>query len=359
FVDTPPASISEGGMIRQGINHELDELRGMRSGSETWLEKFQEEMRAKYHLTTLRVKNNNVFGYFIEVSKSYLDKVPESWTRKQTLVSAERFTTPELKEMEEKIVSAEGKIFEIERKIFTDMKERVINATVDIQAAARTIAEIDVMLTLASVAASSNYVRPEINDTGVITIKDGRHPVIEMMIGLDKFISNDVVIDPAKNILTIVTGPNMSGKSTFLRQICLILVLAQIGSFVPAREASIGIIDKIFSRVGAQDDISRAKSTFLVEMNETAFILNHATTRSLVILDELGRGTSTFDGLSLAWAVAEYLQAKSIKTLFATHFHQLADLESFLPKTKNLNVLIKEDEKTKDLIFLHKVAEGS
>ena len=359
FVDTPPASVSEGGMVKPGINAELDELQNLRSGNQEWLDKFQEEMRSKYGLTTLKVKNNSVFGYFIEVSKSYADKVPESWTRKQTLVNAERYTTPELKEMEEKIFSAEGRIFEIERQIFLDMKARAIDATSDIQAAARAIAEIDVMLTFAAVAASANYVRPEINDEGTIKIEDGRHPVIEKMIGLDKFISNDVAIDPAENVLTIVTGPNMSGKSTFLRQICLIVLLAQVGSFVPARTASIGIIDKIFSRVGAQDDISRAKSTFLVEMNETAYILNHATQHSLVILDELGRGTSTFDGLSLAWAVAEYLQAKKIKTLFATHYHQLADLESFLPQTRNLNVLVKEDEKTKDLIFLHKVVSGS
>jgi len=359
FIDAPPATISEGGMVKAGINAELDELQNLRSGNQEWLDKFQEEMRSKYGLTTLKVKNNSVFGYFIEVSKSYADKVPDSWTRKQTLVNAERFTTPELKEMEEKIFSAEGHIFEIERQIFLGMKARAIDATSDIQAAARAIADIDVMLTFAAVAASANYVRPEINDAGTIKIVEGRHPVIEKMIGFDKFISNDVVIDPAENMLTIVTGPNMSGKSTFLRQICLIVLLAQVGSFVPASTASIGIIDKIFSRVGAQDDISRAKSTFLVEMNETAYILNHATRQSLVILDELGRGTSTFDGLSLAWAVAEYLQAKAIKTLFATHYHQLADLESFLPLTKNLNVLVKEDEQTKDLIFLHKVVYGS
>ncbi|MEX2727647.1 MAG: DNA mismatch repair protein MutS [Candidatus Sigynarchaeum springense] len=359
FVDAPPATTSEGGMVRAGVNQELDELRNIRSGSDEWLEKYQEEARHKYGLTTLRVKNNSVFGYFIEISKSYVDKVPSSWTRKQTLVNAERYTTPELKAMEEKIVSAEGRIFEIEKEIFLDMKSRAIKATGDIQAAARTIAEIDVMLTMAQVAASGNYTRPRIDDGGVISIQEGRHPVIEKMIGIDKFISNDVKIDPAENVLTIVTGPNMSGKSTFLRQICLIVLLAQAGSFVPAKEASICITDKIFSRVGAQDDISRAKSTFLVEMNETAYILNHATTKSLVILDELGRGTSTFDGLSLAWAVAEYLQAKNVKTLFATHYHQLSDLESFLPRTKNLNVLVKEDDKTRELIFLHKVVPGA
>ncbi len=359
FVDAPPATTGEGGMIRPGIHQELDELRGIRSGSDEWLEKFQDEARHKYGLTTLRVKNNSVFGYFIEISKTYADKVPSSWTRKQTLVNAERYTTPELKAMEEKIVTAEGRIFEIEKEIFLDMKARAIAATGDIQAAARAIAEIDVMLTMAQVAASGNYVRPRIAEGGATIVKEGRHPVIENMIGIDKFISNDVSIDPAENVLTIVTGPNMSGKSTFLRQICLIVLMAQAGSFVPAKEASIGITDKIFSRVGAQDDITKAKSTFLVEMNETAYILNHATPRSLVILDELGRGTSTFDGLSLAWAVAEYLQAKGVKTLFATHYHQLADLESFLPRTKNLNVLVKEDEKTKDLIFLHKVVAGA
>ncbi len=359
FVDAPPATTSEGGMVRPGINQELDELRGIRSGSDEWLEKFQDEARHKYGLSTLRVKNNSVFGYFIEISKSYVDKVPDSWTRKQTLVNAERYTTPELKAIEEKIVSAEGRIFEIEKEIFLDMKARAIAATGDIQAAARAIAEIDVMLTMAQVAASGNYVRPRIEEGGAISILEGRHPVIEKMIGIDKFISNDVSVDPDENVLTIVTGPNMSGKSTFLRQMCLIVLLAQAGSFVPAKEASIGITDKIFSRVGAQDDISRAKSTFLVEMNETAYILNHATTKSLVILDELGRGTSTFDGLSLAWAVAEYLQAKGVKTLFATHYHQLSDLESFLPRTKNLNVLVKEDEKTRDLIFLHKVVPGA
>ncbi|MBN2152256.1 MAG: DNA mismatch repair protein MutS [Candidatus Lokiarchaeota archaeon] len=359
FVDAPPATTGEGGMIRAGINPELDELRGIRSGSDEWLERFQDEARRRYGLSTLRVKNNSVFGYFIEISKSYVDKVPDSWTRKQTLVNAERYTTPELKAMEEKIVSAEGRIFEIEKGIFLDMKARAVAATGEIQAAARAIAEVDVMLTMAQVAASGSYVRPRIEEGGAMNIREGRHPVIERMIGIDKFISNDVSIDPTDNVLTIVTGPNMSGKSTFLRQVCLIVLLAQVGSFVPAKEASICITDKIFSRVGAQDDISKAKSTFLVEMNETAYILNHATTKSLVILDELGRGTSTFDGLSLAWAVAEYLQARGVKTLFATHYHQLSDLESFLPRTKNLNVLVKEDEKTRDLIFLHKVVPGA
>ncbi|NMC05535.1 MAG: DNA mismatch repair protein MutS, partial [Candidatus Lokiarchaeota archaeon] len=257
FVDSPPATTVEGEMIRPGINQELDELRGIRSGSDEWLEKYQDDARCKYGLTTLRVKSNSVFGYFIEISKSYVDKVPSSWTRKQTLAHAERYTTPELKAMEEKILSAEGRIFEIEKEIFADMKARVIAATGDIQAAARAIAEIDVMLTMAQVAASGNYVRPRIVENGPTIIKEGRHPVIEQMIGIDKFISNDVSIDPAENVLTIVTGPNMSGKSTFLRQICLIVLMAQAGSFVPAREATISITDKIFSRVGAQDDITK------------------------------------------------------------------------------------------------------
>ncbi|MFX0101911.1 MAG: DNA mismatch repair protein MutS, partial [Candidatus Hodarchaeota archaeon] len=359
FVEEPPAKISEGGMIKNGLHAELDELRAIRSGSKDWLDNFQKEMREKHGITTIKVKYNKVFGYFIEVSKSHIDKVPDSWTRKQTLVNAERYINPELKEMEEKILNAEERIFEIERDIFMEMKEKVITYTKDIQLTAKAIAEIDVLLTFASVAGSNNYTRPDIQDDGSIIILDGRHPTIEKIIGTDKFIPNDIDIDPKKNVLNIVTGPNMSGKSTYLRQICLIVLLAQVGSFVPARKAQIGIVDKIFSRVGAMDDITRNRSTFMVELNQCAYILNHATSKSLVILDELGRGTSTFDGVSIAWAVAEYLHAKGVKTLFATHYHQLSDLESFLPSSKNLNVLIKEDEKTKDLIFLHKVEEGS
>ncbi len=359
IVDEPPVRVTEGCMIRDGVNAELDELRGIRANSQQWLEKFQETMRQKYGLTTLRVKSNDVFGYFIEISKNYVDKVPDTWTRKQTLVNAERYINPELKEMEEKILSAEGKIYDIEKSIFTELKAAIVALTGDIQATAKAIAEIDAFVTFASVSASSRFVRPVLDESGAIHIKGGRHPTIEKLIGTDKFITNDLDIDPATNVLTIVTGPNMSGKSTFLRQVCLIAIMAQAGCFVPASSASIGVLDKIFSRVGAQDDISRQRSTFLLEMNETAYILNHATSRSLVILDELGRGTSTFDGVSLAWAVAEYLQAKRVKTMFATHYHQLSDLESFLPRTKNLNVLVKEDERTKDLVFLHKVVEGS
>jgi DNA mismatch repair protein MutS len=359
FLEDPSTKITEGGMIREGVNSDLDELRELRSGSEQWLERFQEETRKKYGITNLRVKNNSVFGYFIEVSNSYVDKVPDTWTRKQTLVNAERYINPELKEMETKILTAEEKIFDIEKNIFLEVKALAIEATARVQETASIVAEIDALLTMASVAGEGNYVRPEITTDGTISILEGRHPTIEKIIGVDKFIPNDVNIDPARNVLSIVTGPNMSGKSTFLRQTCLIVLLAQVGSFVPAKQASIGIVDKIFSRVGAQDDITRERSTFMVEMNECAYILNHATKQSLVILDELGRGTSTFDGVSLAWAVAEYLQARSVKTLFATHYHQLADLESFLPRTKNLTVLVKENESTKELLFLHKVIEGS
>ncbi|MHA1793633.1 MAG: DNA mismatch repair protein MutS [Promethearchaeota archaeon] len=358
FVDEPPPRINEGGMIKTGVNPELDELRDIRDNSHSWLNNFQERMRTEHGITTLKVKYNKVFGYFIEVSKSHVDKVPKEWVRKQTLVNAERYINPELKKMEEKILNAEEKIHEIERKLFEDMKQEVITYTDKIQVSARALAEIDAMITFASVASSSNYCRPEVDTGGDIYIKEGRHPTIEKIMGMDKFISNDIEIRMDKNILNIVTGPNMSGKSTYLRQICLIVILAQVGTFVPATLARIGIVDKIFSRVGASDDITRSKSTFLVEMSETSYILNHATDKSLVILDELGRGTSTFDGVSLAWAVAEYLHEKRVKTLFATHYHQLADLESFLPLVKNLNVIVKENEMTKELVFLHKVEEG-
>lgn len=359
FVDTPPAKINEGGMVRDGLHPELDELRGIRFGGEAWLEKFQETMRAKHGISTLKVKSNNVFGYFIEVSNTNKDKVPSDWTRKQTLVNAERYITPDLKAMEEKLLSAADRIAAIERDIFLEAKQRVISSTREIQDAARVIAELDVMLTFAVVSASARFTRPVLNEDGIIDIQEGRHPSIEHLIGADKFIPNDVRLDPSVNVLNIVTGPNMSGKSTFLRQICIITLLAQVGCFVPAKLASICIVDKVFSRVGAMDDITRQRSTFLVEMNETAYILNHATPRSLVILDELGRGTSTFDGVSLAWAVAEFLQARGVKTLFATHYHQLAGLEAFLPRTRNLNVVVREDEQTKDLLFLHKVVPGA
>ncbi|MHA1683571.1 MAG: DNA mismatch repair protein MutS [Promethearchaeota archaeon] len=359
IVEDPPPRVSEGRMIRPGINPDLDDLRAIKRSGNTWLEKFQEEMREKHGISTMKVKYNKVFGYFIEVSKGFIDKVPDSWVRKQTLVNAERYINDELKVMEEKILNADERIIEIERDIFNKLREEVITHTGAIQETAKALSELDLVITFATVAASNNYCRPVLNVSGEILIKDGRHPTIETIIGRDKFISNDTVIKPDDNVLNIVTGPNMSGKSTFLRQICLISLLAQVGSFVPASSANLCIIDKMFSRVGASDDLSRSRSTFLVEMIETAYILNHATSRSLVILDELGRGTSTFDGVSLAWAVAEYLHAKKVKTLFATHYHQLSDLESYLPAVKNLNVLVSEDEVTKDLIFLHKVEEGS
>ncbi|MHA1700597.1 MAG: DNA mismatch repair protein MutS [Promethearchaeota archaeon] len=358
IVDDPPPRISEGKMIRRGVNDELDELRDLLNNSEKRLNEFQERIQREYDLK-IKVKSNKIFGYYIEVSKGQLGKVPKSWTRKQTLVNAERYINAELKDLEEKILTAEDRIFEIEREMFMDLKAEVVKRTGDIQKAANSLSEIDVLATFAEIASICGYTKPELTNDGRISIKDGRHPTIEEIIGRDRFIPNDVEIDPDINVLNIITGPNMSGKSTYLRQICLIVLLAQCGSFVPAKHARVGIVDKIFSRVGAIDDITRERSTFVVEMNETAYILNHATRKSLVILDELGRGTSTFDGVSLAWAVAEFLHAKQVKTLFATHYHQLADLELSLNRCKNLNVVVKEDERTKELIFLHKVEPGS
>jgi DNA mismatch repair protein MutS len=359
-VDDPPITISEGGVIRSGYSAQLDELHKIAHSGKEWLISQQEKERKRTGIATLRISFNKVFGYYIEVTKTNLAKIPEDYIRKQTLVNAERFITPELKDMEEKILGAEERINDLELEIFQDVRIRVAQHTEKIQANSHTIGLLDCLASFAAVALENNYVRPIINEDTSLCIKKGRHPVVEkFMKPGEEFVPNDVSLDLDDEQIWIITGPNMAGKSTFLRQVGLIAFMAQIGCFVPAEEANIGLIDRIFTRVGASDNLAKGESTFLVEMNETANILNNASDKSLVLLDEIGRGTSTFDGLAIAWAVSEFLHnEKSIraKTLFATHYHELTELALLYPKIKNYNVTVEEwDNK---IIFLRKIIPG-
>jgi len=358
IVEAPPAHVSEGGTIRPGYHAELDELRSIVSDSKSYIAKIERRERLRTGIQSLKVKFNNVFGYFIEVSKANLHLVPPDYERKQTLVGAERFTTRELKEYEAKVLGAEERILELEAQLFHEIRRQVSLATREIQASARALAHLDVLASLAETAARRNYCRPILSEDDEISIKDGRHPVVEAELG--RFVPNDLSINNTTDRLIILTGPNMGGKSVYLRQAALICILAQIGSFVPAREARIGIVDRIFTRVGASDSVARGRSTFMVEMIETAKILNTATPRSLVLLDEVGRGTATFDGLSLAWAVAEYLHNNAnhaAKTLFATHYHEMTELQKLLPGVRNYQVIVKKSGS--EIVFLHRVVEGS
>ncbi len=356
--DDPPASLTDSGYIRAGYNAELDELRQLSSSNKSFIAQIESRERTRTGISSLKVKFNNVFGYFIEVSKSNAKNVPAGYERRQTLTNAERYTTPELKEYEAKVLGAEERIVELEQQLFSVIRQAVAVETKRVQAVAQALATLDVLLSLAEVAARRNYCRPLLTEEDEVYIKEGRHPVIEAT--GERFIPNDTYLNNSTDRLVILTGANMGGKSTYLRQIALTSVLAQIGSFVPADEARLAVIDRIFTRVGASDDLARGRSTFMVEMTETANILNTATPRSLVILDEVGRGTATFDGLSLAWAIAEYLHDNpqhAGKTLFATHYHEMTELAKLLPGVRNYQMAIKESEGS--IIFLRRVIEGS
>jgi DNA mismatch repair protein MutS len=363
ITDDPPLLITEGGIIKDGYNKDVDELREITGDSKGWIRKFEEEERKKTGISSLKINSNKVFGYYIEITKTHQDKVPDRYIRKQTLVNSERYITEELKEKENIILNSQEKLFEIEYKLFCEFRESFNNKLNLLQEVGRKIARLDVLAGFANLSITSNYSKPEIIDIGekdgILEIKDGRHPIVEHMME-ESFVSNDTYLDFKSSNMNILTGPNMSGKSTYIRQVATLVLLAQIGSFVPASSAQISIVDRIFTRVGASDDLSRGRSTFMVEMDEAANIVNNATKYSLVILDEVGRGTSTYDGVSIAWALAEYL-VKNIKarTLFATHYHELLRLSERIPdRIKNLNVLVEEDLEEGTVIFLRKIVEG-
>lgn len=357
--EDPPIAMKEGGIIRDGYNEEVDRLRSAKSDGKEWLAKLESDEREKTGIKNLRVRYNKVFGYYLEVTNSYKDLVPDYYTRKQTLANAERYIIPELKELEDTILGAEDRLYALEYQIFSDIRDQIAKEVLRIQTAARIIAKLDAFASLALVAERNHYVRPDINEKGVIDIKDGRHPVVEKMIPNDMFICNDTYLNDKKNRISIITGPNMAGKSTYMRQTALIVLMAQIGSFVPASSANIGIVDRIFTRVGASDDLASGQSTFMVEMTEVANILRNATSKSLLILDEIGRGTSTFDGLSIAWAVIEHISNSKLlgaKTLFATHYHELTELEGKIDNVNNYCIAVKE--KGDDILFLRKIVKG-
>jgi DNA mismatch repair protein MutS len=359
IIEEPPILVREGGIIKEGFNQEVDRLRKAKTEGKTWLAQLESKQREVTGIKNLKVKYNKVFGYFLEVTNANKDLVPKDWVRKQTLTNSERYTIPELKELEDIILNAEDKLFNLEYDLFTQIRDTIASEVSRIQKTAKAIATTDVFTSLAAVADRNNYVRPKINEDGYLDIKDGRHPVVEKMISNDMFVANDTYLDDNCNRISIITGPNMSGKSTYMRQVALIVLMAQIGSFVPASDADIGIVDRIFTRVGASDDLASGQSTFMVEMTEVANILNNATKDSLLILDEIGRGTSTFDGLSIAWAVVEYINnSKTLgaKTLFATHYHELTELEGKLSSVNNYCIAVKEQGD--DIVFLRKIIKG-
>jgi len=357
IVEEPPQSIREGGIIKDGFNKEIDQLREILRGGKNWIAELQKREIERTGISSLKVGFNKVFGYYIEVTKPNLKFVPSDYIRKQTLVNSERFITPELKEYETKILNAEEEINSLEYKIFMEILEKISQFTPRIQNTARKIALLDCLASLAEVALYNRYTRPEVDDGYEIYIEEGRHPVIEINLGTNKFVPNDTLLDSEENRFLIITGPNMAGKSTYIRQVALIVLMAQMGSFVPAKRAKIGVVDRIFTRIGAQDVLAKGLSTFMVEMIETANILHNATERSLIILDEIGRGTSTLDGLSIAWAVTEFIHNHlKARTLFATHYHELISLSSTLKGIKNYNISVKEWED--EVIFLYKLVEG-
>ena len=359
IIDDPPAVIRDGGFIRPGYSQEIDELRSIRENSHQWLQDFEQAERNNTGIKKLRIGYNRVFGYYIEVTRSNYDQVPEHYIRKQTLANAERFITPELKEMEDTILGADEKILSLELKLFSELRETLLTFTEQLQKNAGLIAEIDCFQSLASVAADHGYTRPNITEDGVIHIRQGRHPIVENN-SRERFIPNDVYLDDTDNRLLIITGPNMAGKSTYMRQVALITLMAHIGSFIPASFADICIVDRIFTRIGASDDLASGQSTFMVEMSEMANIINNATPKSLLILDEIGRGTSTFDGLSIAWAILEHIADKKkcgAKTLFATHYHELTELEDKISGVVNYRISVKEVGE--DILFLRKIVKGS
>jgi len=359
IVEEPPLRVSDGGIIREGFHNELDELRSLCRDHKSWISCYQTHLREQLGIKTLKVGYNRMFGYFIEVSKGQTDKMPPEFTRRQTLVNSERYISPELKNYETKVLTAEDKISGIETELFAEIKNDVSRYAAGAGRVARFAAVLDCLQSLAEVARQSHYCRPDVHGGYDLAIEEGRHPVIEKAASGGSFTPNDTFMDAESNRLSLITGPNMSGKSTYIRQVALITIMAQMGSFIPARSARIGLVDKVFTRIGASDDLSRGQSTFMVEMSETANILNNATDRSLVILDEIGRGTSTYDGISIAWAVAEYLltaEGRQAKTLFATHYWELTKLEERVPGAVNYNVAVQECDD--QVIFLHKIIKG-
>ena len=359
IVDEPPISVKEGGLIKLGYDEEIDKLKTATTDGKNWIINLEAEEREKTGIKGLKVGFNKVFGYYIEVTKSNISLVPDRYIRKQTLTGGERYITEELKNLENQILGAEEKVVNLEYNVFVEVRDKIEAQIERVQKSAGIIATLDCLCSLATVAEDQNYVRPDVDNSGVLDIKDGRHPVIEKILPSGSFVQNDTYLDESENRLAIITGPNMAGKSTYMRQVALITLMAQVGSFVPASYARIGVVDKIFTRVGASDDLSMGQSTFMVEMMEVAQILKEATANSLVILDEIGRGTSTYDGLSIAWAVAEYISDKEkcgAKTLFATHYHELTDLENKLEGVKNYSIAVKE--KGEDIIFLRKIVKG-
>jgi DNA mismatch repair protein MutS len=354
-----PVIITEGGIIREGYSKILDEYREAQTSGKQWILDLEAREREETGIRNLRIQYNKVFGYYIEVTKSFLNQVPERYIRKQTLTNAERYMTPELKEIEQKVIGAQEQSVRLELQLFSEIRDRIAEQIDGIQRTAQALKELDVFQSLSRVASENRYVRPSITADGSLSIVEGRHPVVERNMKDGGFIPNDTLLDGNENRMMIITGPNMAGKSTYMRQVALICLMAQIGSFVPAREASLPVCDRIFTRVGASDDLASGQSTFMVEMSETAHILRNATKNSLIILDEIGRGTSTFDGLSIAWAVVEYIADKErigAKTLFATHYHELSELEGHLDGVKNFCISVKEHGE--DVIFLRKIVRG-
>ena len=359
IVDDPPIAMRDGGIIKEGYSEEADKLRKAKTEGKEWLAQLEEREKQNTGIKNLKIKYNKVFGYYLEVTNSFKNLVPVNWVRKQTLTNAERYTTEELKKLEDVILGAEDKLYSLEYDLFAEVREIIAGEVLRIRNTAKAIAMIDVFSSLSVVAQQNGYVRPKINEKGIIDIKNGRHPVVEKMINNDMFVANDTYLDNSANRVSIITGPNMAGKSTYMRQTALIVLMAQVGSFVPASSADVGIVDRIFTRVGASDDLASGQSTFMVEMTEVANILRNATQKSLLILDEIGRGTSTFDGLSIAWAVVEYIANTKIlgaKTLFATHYHELTELEGTLDGVNNYCIAVKEcgDE----IVFLRKIVKG-
>ena len=354
-----PISVREGGILKNGFKDDIDKLREARTNGKSWLAEIEQKEREETGIKNLKIKHNKVFGYYLEVTNSYKNLVPAHYVRRQTLANAERYITPRLKELEDMILGAEDKLVALEYEYFCEIRKTIADQVVRIQRTAKAVAALDVFASLAAVAEENHYCRPSINENGVLDIREGRHPVVEKMIPHDMFITNDTYLDNARSRISIITGPNMAGKSTYMRQTALIVMMAQMGSFVPAKSADIGLVDRVFTRVGASDDLASGQSTFMVEMNEVANILRSATDHSLLILDEIGRGTSTFDGLSIAWAVVEHISNPKLlgaKTLFATHYHELTELEGKLDNVNNYCIAVKE--KGDDIVFLRKIVKG-
>ena len=357
MVDEPPLAVKEGGLIRDGFDPALDELRSATRDGKEWIARLQQQEIEQTGIPSLKVRFNSVFGYYIEVTKANLDKVPAHYLRKQTIANGERFITPALKEMESKILGAEERSVKLEYELFLRVREAVLGRLPQIQQTARALAQLDVLASFAESARFIGYCRPEVGEEGALHVREGRHPVLDQTLTEERFVPNDTQLDPAGQQIALITGPNMAGKSTYIRQVALLALLAHTGSFIPAAAARIGLIDRIFTRIGASDDLARGQSTFMVEMSEAANILNNATPRSLIILDEIGRGTSTFDGLSLAWSIVEYLHNQTgAKTLFATHYHELTELAGRLPRVRNFNVAVREWNE--QIIFLRKIVPG-